>query len=430
MAEIIFIFEGTYISIQCNINQKMKEICTQFCSKIKLNINSLTFLYGEKILNLDKTFNEIAKENKIKILVFNNDNDNEICPKCGKILNNKILEDIIKLNNNINDTLVGLYSQIDNIINDLKNKKEIKYINNQLKNVNVLLNNSISDINKIDSELIIFKSYYTNNTFLKTNINNANIYSNKENKINETKNEIICIYNKKEKEISLLHDYSRIETLLPEYKKFYLGGKENINGDNIDIYVNDKKIKFSYVYKSDEIGKIEVKFKFKKLITKINHIFWGCIYLEKIDFSSFNSSKVDNMSCIVYDCVSLESINFSSFDTSKVSNMSCMFYGCKSLKNLDLSSFNTSNVKNMIYTFCGCTSLKSLDLSSFDTTNVTNMNYMFSECSSLKSLDLSSFNTINVKNIEFMFSGCNCLKKNNIKINNYGTKIIEQIINL
>ena len=125
MAEIVFIYEGTYISIQCNINQKMKEICTQFCSKIKININSLTFLYGGEILNLDKSFNEIAKENKIKILVFDNDNDNEICPKCGKVLNKKILEDIIELNNNINDTLVGLYSQIDNIINDLKIKKKL-----------------------------------------------------------------------------------------------------------------------------------------------------------------------------------------------------------------------------------------------------------------------------------------------------------------
>ncbi len=132
MAEIVFIYEGKYISIQCNINQKIKDICTQFCKKINLNIISLTFLYGGELLNLDKAFKEITKENKIKVLVFNK--DNEICPKCGKILNNKMIDDIIELNDNVNDTLIGLYSQIDNIINDLKNKKEIKYINNKLKN--------------------------------------------------------------------------------------------------------------------------------------------------------------------------------------------------------------------------------------------------------------------------------------------------------
>ena len=235
MSQVVFIYEGRDILIQCNINQKMKKICTLFCSKIKQNINSLAFLYGGKILDLNKAFNEITKENKIRVLVYNNDNVNEICPKCGKILKNKIIDDIIELNDNINDTLVGLSSQIDNIINDLKNKKEIKCINNQLKNVNVLLNKSIGDIKKINSELIIFKSNNNDNTFIKTHINNENIYPNKENKINETKNEIICIYNKKEHEISLLHDYSKIETLIPEYRQFYLGGKDNINEDTIDI---------------------------------------------------------------------------------------------------------------------------------------------------------------------------------------------------
>ena len=413
MAEIVFIYEEKSISIQSNINQKMKEICAQFCSKIETNINSLTFLYGGKILNLDKAFNEVTKEKKIKILVINN--DNEICPKCGKILNNKIIDDLIELNDNVNDTLVGLYSQIDNIINDLKNQKEIKYINNQLKNVNILLSKVTTDIKKINGELIILKSNYTN------------IYPNKENKNTETKNEIICIYKKKEREISLLNDYSSIDELLPKYKKFYLEGKDNINEDNIDIYVNNKKIKFSYIYKSDEIGKIEVKFKFKKLVTKINHMFWGCNSLEKIDFSSFNSSKVDNMSCTMYECSSLESIIFSSFDTFKVNNMSYMFFDCKSLKSLDLSSFNTSNVNDMMGMFCGCTSLKSLDLSSFDTSKVTNMNFMFVGCASLNSLDLSSFNTTNVKYMNSMFKECHCLKKNNIKINNSETKILDQI---
>ena len=388
------------------------------------------FLYGGKILNLDKTFNEITEENKIKVLVFNNDNDNEICLGCGRILNSKIINDIIQLNEDVNDSLVGLYGQIENIINDLKNKKEIKYINNQLKNVNILLNKATIDIKKINSELNIIKSNYIDNTILKTNNINENINPYKEHKISETKNEIICIYNKQEHEISLLHDYSKIEYLLPEYQEFYLDGKDDINEDNIDIYVNDKKIKFSYKYNSDEIGKIEVKFKFKKLITSINHIFWDCTSLEKIDFSYFNSSKVNNMSCIVYECSSLESINFSSFDTSKVYNMSFMFYGCNSLKSLDLSSFNTSNVINMAAMFLGCSSLKSLDLSSFNTSKVINVNYMFRNCSYLKSLDLSSFNTISVIDIKSMFCGCNCLKNNNIKINNSETKILEHIKNL
>ena len=79
--------------IQCNINQKMKDICINLSNKINMDINSLTFLYGGRILNLEKKYNEITKDNKITILVYNI--EEEICPKCGRILNNKKLDDII-----------------------------------------------------------------------------------------------------------------------------------------------------------------------------------------------------------------------------------------------------------------------------------------------------------------------------------------------
>ena len=91
-----------------------------------------------------------------------------------------------------------------------------------------------------------------------------------------------------------------------EYKKYYIEGKNNINGNNIEIYINNKKIKFNYKYKSNEKGEIKVKFIFNKLLT-----------------STF-----------------------------------CMFCGCSSLISIDLSSFNTTNVNNMIFMFSGCSSLK------------------------------------------------------------------------
>ena len=70
MAEIVFIYDGKSIIIQCNINQKMKDICINLSNKINTDINSLTFLYGGRILNLEKNYDEITKENKIKILVY------------------------------------------------------------------------------------------------------------------------------------------------------------------------------------------------------------------------------------------------------------------------------------------------------------------------------------------------------------------------
>ena len=187
------------------------------------------------------------------------------------------------------------------------------------------------------------------------------------------KNEIICVYNKQKDEISLLHDYT-YTSWNDEYKKYYIEGKNNINSNNIEIYINNKKMKFNYKYKSNEKGEIKVKFIFNKLLT-----------------STF-----------------------------------CMFWKCSSLISIDLSSFNTTNVKDMWGMFSGCSSLQSINLSSFNTTNVKDMNYMFRGCSSLQSINLTSFNTTNVENMYQMFYGCSSLKKENVKISNYGKKLLNE----
>ena len=113
MAEIIFTYEGNLINIQCDKNQKMNEICNKLTTKIDLNINSLIFLYEGSQLNLNKKYNEITKENKINILVYKKVNENEIYPNCRRILNNRIIDNILLLNNNINMTLLGLKSNIE-----------------------------------------------------------------------------------------------------------------------------------------------------------------------------------------------------------------------------------------------------------------------------------------------------------------------------
>ena len=74
---------------------------------------------------------------------------------------------------------------------------------------------------------------------IKLNFSNDNIKTNNsDNKKEEIlKNEIICVYNKQEDEIDLLHDYT-IDTnnfTNEEAKKAYIEGKNNINDKNIDI---------------------------------------------------------------------------------------------------------------------------------------------------------------------------------------------------
>ena len=117
MSVVVFIYDGQSITIQCNMNQKMREICTKLSKKINMNLNSLIFLYGGMKLNLENKLNEITKEDKITILAFKD--ENEIYLKYERILNNsKKIDEIILLNNEINDTIIGLKYQIENIINN------------------------------------------------------------------------------------------------------------------------------------------------------------------------------------------------------------------------------------------------------------------------------------------------------------------------
>ena len=323
MAEAKFIYDGQDIIIQCNKNQKMKDICSNLSNKINVNINSLIFLYGGNKLNLEKTFKEMTKENKINIIVYKYENE-EICPKCGKILNNEIINEIISSNNNINYTLIGIKRQIELVMSDINNKVDINYINNQLKNINILINNINEDIKKMNNKLNIIKlndnniikSNNDNREILKNEIINTYNNNNNINKLNNNKkeeilkNEIECIYNKQSDEINLLHDYTNdMEYWSYEKKKSYIEGKNNINEKNTDIYINDNKIKFNYKYKCKEKGNIKVKFIFKKLLISTNHMFYGCSSLQSLNLSSFNTTNVKNMSDMFSGCSSLTKEN-------------------------------------------------------------------------------------------------------------------------
>ena len=62
-----------------------------------------------------------------------------------------------------------------------------------------------------------------------------------------------------------------------------------------EIYINDKKIEFTYDYIFKNKGKYIIKYKFKKLINSCNFIFFDCVSLSSIDLSNFNTQNVINM---------------------------------------------------------------------------------------------------------------------------------------
>jgi len=127
MAQIDFLYNGIITTIQCNINDKFKDIINNYILKTGNNLNKVYYLYsGQKIDNYELTFNDISndidkKRKKMNIQIINdvNINDNNInikskqiiCPECGEDIRIKFNEFKINLyecknRHNINDILL------------------------------------------------------------------------------------------------------------------------------------------------------------------------------------------------------------------------------------------------------------------------------------------------------------------------------------
>ena len=296
----------------------------------------------------------------------------------------------ICLNKHENHNIIPFYqiglseeekNQFDNLVIELEN--------NLLK-FNKMNNSIISIINQMklikENTLIYendninnYKKYYLN--YLKRN----KIKLESEEKINLIdlsvklqNNYISGIYEIKKEDVNIplkiLNSFDEVQKEIPEFEGIK---NEKELKESLELYINEKKIKFTYVYSFEKEGENYIKIKSKKHLTNICSLFCGSHYIKKIDFSNFNTLYVNNMRALFGGCHILIDLNFTNFNTSNVTNMEAMFMNCLSLKNLDLSNFNTINVTNMYRMFSNCTSLEKLNLSSFNTVNVNNMIEIF-----------------------------------------------------
>ena len=168
-ANTIFILEGVSLTIQCNENDIMKDICQKYANKIKKNINSLVFLYGGSQLNFNLKFKDAVTDkesNQMKILVYLNETDEFICPKCGENikLNTEKIDDIILSINNLKETIDSAKIMLENVIE----KSSVNIVNVQLKGINIILNNLNEDIKKAKEKV---KSLLNENNYIIAEIN-------------------------------------------------------------------------------------------------------------------------------------------------------------------------------------------------------------------------------------------------------------------
>jgi len=214
MVEVIFNYEGINIIIQCNINDKMKDVINKFLIKIgkNENDNNLLYLYDANIINNELTFIQQANEidrnrNKMNIIVNKkNDNNNEIkeiiskdiiCPECGENIFINIQDFKINLygcknNHIINNILINKYENIQKL--DLSKIKCNECNENDKSNIH---NNEFYICNTCNKNICpLCKSKHDNNHII-INYDDKNYICNKHNdpfiKYCKECNENICI---------------------------------------------------------------------------------------------------------------------------------------------------------------------------------------------------------------------------------------------
>ena len=254
-AKVTFILEGVNLLIQCCVDNKMRDICQKYLTKVNKNFNTLSFLYGGSEVNFNLTFKEQAtlfdrKNKKMKILVYENINDNIICPKCGEIIkvNKEKIDNIVLSNKEIKDNINGINFQIENMIKT----SSMNTMNNQLKNINKILYIINEEINKNIKKL---KCLLTDNNAINDNI--INNHDNNTNNIHNENLKITKLDNNENKE-EIKKENLPIKTLLENIQSNNIFNKVF---SNLDVKVKLKSIKYNkYLKKKINISLIHYKY--------------------------------------------------------------------------------------------------------------------------------------------------------------------------
>ena len=470
MIEVEFNYNGTKTIIQCNnINEKLKNICQSFLTKInEENENNIYFSYNgnagnnfNKELTLKEMMNsEDISRKKMNILAFKNEikpveNDNIkskdiICPECSESIRFEIKDYKIKLldckNGHLFDDILLDEFEKTQYINNNKIKCEICNIKNKSnsynkifykclfcqKNICPLCKSNHEKTHKIinyDERLFICDSHFERyNSYCQLcNINLCTLcgvdHKNHKKKhyveIMPDINELIKKNKKLKEYINLFKiNINTIINMLKDVKKkmdiYY-----KINEDIINNY-NSNNINYEIIYNLSQLKNNIIESDLINIINNSN-------IKEKFNdiFELYCNMNINEIN-ITYEGIEKEIQLFGYEFYERYKNNCKIIYEKKErqlkqfkkfkwpFKKIDKFEVKLKGILNMTDLsdmFKGCKSLLYLpDISEWNTSIITDMSYMFQGCSSLKSLsDISKWNTSNVTNMTGMFKGCSIL---------------------
>ena len=463
MTQVEFVYNGAITLIQCNMNEKMKEIIKRFKEKANINNNNIFYTYDGKIgINEELKFEEIANNvdknrKKMNILVYDTEieikekdiikSNNIICPECKENIKMEIKDYKINLygcknKHRIENILLNEFEETQNIdrlniICDIckNNNKSISYNNIFYKCITC--NKNICPLCKLN---------HNNNNHIIINYDDKDYICNKHNEKyisyceNCNKNLCgLCDGHKDHKRIFFADILPNKENLIKKNKEL----KFKIQMFDVQMKIlisilNDVMNKMNIYYKINEdlINNYDNKNRNYEIINNINNIQNNSLEdLNKILECNSLADKFDNIFNI-YKKINIDEINITYKKNDGENNI--RLFGSDFVKGnkknckliiedkeedlkeeinlLDKDSITIklkgiTNITNVSYMFYKCSSLTSLpDISKWNTSNIIDMSFMFYKCSSLLSLpDISKWNTSNVTNMNHMFSQCSSL---------------------
>lgn len=125
-------------------------------------------------------------------------------------------------------------------------------------------------------------------------------------------------------------------------------------------------------------------------------------YLEELDFSELDLSKITTMQYLANGCEKLAVCNFGRQNTPLL-KQTMYLLSRTALKEAKFSEWVAESLENISGTFTDCRSLEIADLSGWRTSNVTEMPTVFYNCPSLKYVNLSGWTTESVTTNVRMF---------------------------
>ena len=464
MTQVEFSYNGVSTKVQCNLNEKMKDIFQKFKEKAQVGNKNIFYSYdGKTEINKELTFEEVASpedktKNKMNIIVLENKlesdlekkviikSKNIICPECKENIKMEIKNFKINLyecqnGHKMENILLNEFEYLQN--KDLNSRK--CDICNKINNDNfykcLTCNNNICPLctsnhcknHKIincDDKYYLCKKHnekyitYCDNCKINlcalcephkshNKITYSDVLPNKEElfeKKKELKDKIYLINNDIKVLINILN--SVMNNINIYYK---------INEDIIDNYNNNENLNYETIYylnqfKADdsilnELNKIiecnNIKDKFNNIFniyTKMNIDEINIIYkVTNKEVKLFNESfiKKNKNNCKLI-------INEKEQELKEKYNFG-LFSSKKDTLKIKLKGI--TNIINAADMFDNCKSLLSLpDIDKWDTSNITNMAWMFSNCSLLSLPNISKWNISNVTNMNHMFYGCSLLE--------------------